>query len=86
VEIGALEPGPKYVTFVGRIVNFYDLAKAGKRPQSAKGCLKLMVGDDTGAVTVSLTLLHICNTLISFARRYDCGTLTFVMKSDWANS
>lgn len=52
-DIGVLEPGPKLLTFMGRIVNLYDMVKPSKRPQAAKGCLKLMIGDDTGAMTVS---------------------------------
>ena len=52
-DIGTLEACPKFVTFMGRIVNFYDMVKPSKRPQAAKGCLKLMVADDTGALTVS---------------------------------
>lgn len=51
-DIGTLEPCPKFVTFTGRIVNFYDMAKPSKKPMAAKGCLKLMVADDTGALTV----------------------------------
>jgi hypothetical protein len=51
--IGTLEPGPKFVTFMGRVVNFYDMVKPSKRPMAAKGCLKLMIADDTGALTVS---------------------------------
>ncbi|KAF2112935.1 hypothetical protein BDV96DRAFT_497013 [Lophiotrema nucula] len=54
VHIGALEPGPKYLTFMGRVVNFYDQVKPSKRPEAAQGCLKIMIGDDTGAVTVRL--------------------------------
>ena len=41
---------------MGRIVNFYELTNHGhsKMPRSAKGCIKLVVKDDTGAITVSL--------------------------------
>ncbi|KAF2659653.1 hypothetical protein K491DRAFT_755187 [Lophiostoma macrostomum CBS 122681] len=53
-DIGRLEPCPKFVTFIGRIVNFYDMVRPSKRPLAAKGCLKLMVADDTGALTVRL--------------------------------
>ena len=51
-DIGRLRPGPKHVTFVGRVVNLYHTAKPSKRPNAAQGCLKLMLGDDTGAITV----------------------------------
>jgi hypothetical protein len=53
-DIGALEPGPQYVTFTGRVVNLYNMPKSSKKPMAAKGCLKLMVADDTGALTVGL--------------------------------
>ena len=51
-DIGRLRPGPKHVTFVGRVVNIYHPAKPSKRQNAAQGCLKLMLGDDTGAITV----------------------------------
>ncbi|KAH7113877.1 hypothetical protein B0J11DRAFT_497343 [Dendryphion nanum] len=53
-DIGRLQPGPKYVTFVGRVVNIYDIAKPSKKSNAAQGCLKLMLGDDTGAITIRL--------------------------------
>ena len=52
VDIGSLVPGPGCVTLVGRIVNFYDQTMNSKSPQAAKGCLKVIVKDDTGAFTV----------------------------------
>ncbi|KAF2873590.1 hypothetical protein BDV95DRAFT_540811 [Massariosphaeria phaeospora] len=54
VSIGAIDAGPRNLTFMGRIVNYHDNVKPSKRPQAAQGCLKLMVADDTGAVTVRL--------------------------------
>ena len=53
-DIGALDSGPKCVTFMGRIVNFYDQATPSKKPRAARGCIKLILADDTGALTVSL--------------------------------
>jgi hypothetical protein len=53
-DIGTLDAGPKCVTFMGRIVNFYDQATPSKRPRAAQGYIKLIVADDTGALTVSL--------------------------------
>lgn len=54
VPIGALEPGPHNVTIMGRVVNIYDVPKHSKRSSAAQGYLKLMVADDTGAMTVRL--------------------------------
>lgn len=51
-EIGSLSPGPGYVTFMGRVVNFYDQQTPSKKPQAAKGCLKTIVKDDSGALMV----------------------------------
>ena len=53
-EIRDLRPGPNPVTFIGRIANIFDVANTPKTPRSAKGCFKLSVKDDTGAITVSL--------------------------------
>lgn len=58
LEIQDLEPGPKAVTFMGRVANIFDVANTPKTPRSAKGCMKLCVKDDKGAITViSLTML-----------------------------
>ncbi|KAF2742069.1 hypothetical protein M011DRAFT_413337 [Sporormia fimetaria CBS 119925] len=54
VDIGDLEAGPRFVTVKGRIVNIYNMARPSKRPMAAKGCLKLVMADDTGALTVRL--------------------------------
>jgi hypothetical protein len=53
-EIASLEPGPRCVVIRGRVVNFHDQpsAMAPRRPKAAKGCFKLIVKDDTGALCV----------------------------------
>lgn len=53
-EIRDLYPGPRAVTFMGRIANIFDVANAPKTPRSAKGCLKLCVKDDRDAITIRL--------------------------------
>ena len=55
-EIDSLSPGPRCVALMGRVVNFYDLQTPSKRPQAAKGCLKLAVKDDTGVIDVGANL------------------------------
>ena len=50
--IGELEPGPKRVTFMARIVNIYDRPTASSSPRAAKGCLKILAKDDTGCILV----------------------------------
>jgi hypothetical protein len=52
-DIGNLRPCCHPITFTGRIANLYDRKDSGKSERAAKGVLKLMVVDDTGAVTVS---------------------------------
>lgn len=52
LDIQDLEPGPRAVTFMGRIANIFDVANTPKTPRSAKGCVKLCVKDDRAAITV----------------------------------
>lgn len=65
VDIGSLVPGPGRVALTARIVNFYDQVTPSKMPRAAKGCSKVIVKDDTGAMVVSLQfpLLHVLNTI-----------------------
>ena len=52
IDIGSLVPGPGCVALMGRVANFYDQTMNSKSPQAAKGCLKVIVRDDTGAFVV----------------------------------
>ncbi|KAL6709076.1 hypothetical protein ACN47E_001892 [Coniothyrium glycines] len=54
VDLGDLQPGPRNVMLMGRIVNFYDIAKPSKSHKAAQGCLKVMLADDTGVLTMRL--------------------------------
>lgn len=56
-DIGSLVPGPGCVALMGRVVNFYDQEMKSKIPQAAKGCLKVVVKDDTGAFAVGVSLV-----------------------------
>ncbi|KAJ5024156.1 hypothetical protein PSV08DRAFT_184774 [Bipolaris maydis] len=53
-EIGSLEPGPCKLALMGRIVNFNDQVRPTKSHKAAQGCIKVMVADDTGVLTVRL--------------------------------
>ncbi|KAK5115362.1 hypothetical protein LTR62_001562 [Meristemomyces frigidus] len=53
-DICDLSPGPKAVTFMGRVCNIFDVANTPKTPRSAKGCVKLCIKDDTAAITLRL--------------------------------
>lgn len=63
VEIGSLVPGPGCVALMGRVANFYDQATPSKAPQAAKGCLKVIVKDDTGALMVPFA--YVLSTLVA---------------------
>ncbi|RMZ35067.1 hypothetical protein D0859_00805 [Hortaea werneckii] len=51
-QIRELYPGPRAVTFMGRVANIFDIPNTPKTARSAKGCVKLCVKDETGAITV----------------------------------
>ncbi|KAL8794224.1 MAG: hypothetical protein Q9195_003178 [Heterodermia aff. obscurata] len=53
-DIVSLTPGPRCLTLMGRIVNFYRWKGPSKKPPAAKGFLKLKVKDDTGVIEVKL--------------------------------
>ncbi|KAK5131070.1 hypothetical protein LTR08_001356 [Meristemomyces frigidus] len=53
-DIRELNPGPRAVMFMGRVANIFDVCSSSKSPRAAKGCLKMTVKDNTGAVTVRL--------------------------------
>ncbi|KAF1846902.1 uncharacterized protein K460DRAFT_49741 [Cucurbitaria berberidis CBS 394.84] len=53
-DLGSLEPGPRNLTLMGRVVNLYDTARPSKSHKAAQGCLKIMLADDTGVLTVRL--------------------------------
>lgn len=54
VSIRDLCPGPRWATFTCRVINIYDQAIESKMPLSAKGCLKILVKDDTATVLIKL--------------------------------
>ena len=53
-EVGICElvPGPRRVSFTGHVVNIYNQSIESKMPNTAKGCLKLLVKDDRGIILV----------------------------------
>ncbi|KAG8526703.1 uncharacterized protein KY384_008132 [Bacidia gigantensis] len=53
-QIRDLKVGPGNVSVTGRVVNFYEQTSRGKSPLAAKGSLKIVVKDDSGAITVKL--------------------------------
>ena len=52
IDMQDLIPGPGCLCLVGRVVNLYNQQVVSKMPNGAKGCLRLIVKDDTGAVMV----------------------------------
>lgn len=61
MDIADLVPGPGCRTFMGRIVNFFDQPNSSKMPRAAKGCVKMVVKDDTGVISV---LHDRCNAML----------------------
>jgi hypothetical protein len=53
VSSGRLVPGPRRVSFTGRVVSICDHSVESKMPQAAKGCLKILVKGDRAVVLVS---------------------------------
>ncbi|KAJ4315758.1 hypothetical protein N0V94_005777 [Neodidymelliopsis sp. IMI 364377] len=53
-DLGSIEPGPRNLVVVGRIVNFHDVSKPSKRHKAAQGYIRIMLADDTGVLTVRL--------------------------------
>ncbi len=74
VNIGDLVAGPGSVTVTGRVVNLYAQAMTSKVPQAAKGCVKLVVGDDSGAFNVSERQCLCVTTKADDDRRSSFGT------------
>jgi hypothetical protein len=52
VGIHELAPGPRRVSFTGRVVNMYDQNIESKMPKAARGCLKLLVKDALAMIMV----------------------------------
>lgn len=53
VSIGELAPGPRRISFTARVVNLYDDQNVhSKKPDSAKGCLKVLMKDDSALIQV----------------------------------
>ncbi len=72
VDIETLIRGPGCTTIMGRVVNFFVLGTPSKAPHAAKGCLRMVVRDDTGALVVNFLaiketpfcLLHFLGTSV----------------------
>jgi hypothetical protein len=55
VDIASIAGGPRPVLIQGRVVNFFDQVsnrRGSKHPHSAAGCVKMIVKDDTAAISV----------------------------------
>ncbi|KAI9812898.1 MAG: hypothetical protein M1827_004416 [Pycnora praestabilis] len=53
-DIATLVSGPRNVTFTGRVLNFFDQQTESKMPKAAKGFIKVVLGDGSGALVVRL--------------------------------
>lgn len=52
-QICDLVPGPRLITFRGRVVNISDPSRWVNLPRASKGCFKMTIRDDSGILTVS---------------------------------
>jgi hypothetical protein len=55
--ISQLAPGPRAVTFMGRVVNLKTILGKDRKQPKAKGFHSLIVRDDEGAISVCIFLL-----------------------------
>lgn len=72
-DIAELLPGPGRISFRGRIVGLWDVNAVHKMPRSARGYVKLIIRDDTGAITVRLSSSTV-STRLTMVYRSDFGT------------
>lgn len=64
IAISSLEPGSGCFELKGRVVNMQDeKQRSAKMPYAAKGCLKLIVRDDTGVISVCCIKFSLASTL-----------------------
>ena len=54
VSIGELASGRRRVSFTARVVNLSHRSVHGKMPRQAKGCLNVLVKDDSALILVCL--------------------------------
>lgn len=73
VSIGELAPGSRKVFFLARVVNLYDQPTTHSKVQeSAKGCLKLLVKDDSALISVcSMSPLSFIVSTVAEHRKTD---------------
>lgn len=75
IDIKTLMPGPGCVTIMGRVVNFFQLQTPSKAPHAAKGCLKLVVKDDTGALVVGFPFTMPIKRCLTHLARFGYGMI-----------
>lgn len=83
LNIDNLDAGPGCIMVVGRVVNMSDEKQSSNMPHTAKGHLKLIVKDDTGALSVRLPL-HLSD-MLNNSRRLNCGMRKSITRSIWVN-
>ncbi|KAF2396773.1 hypothetical protein EJ06DRAFT_559428 [Trichodelitschia bisporula] len=54
VSIDKITPGPRCISFTGRVANLYETTTSSKNPQAAKGFLRIVVKDTSGTIMVKL--------------------------------
>lgn len=72
--IGMLIPGPKAVTFVGRIVNLSTTHGSSQKQPKAAGWHYLIVKDDTAAISVSFSPQQLASQMLTFSLHRSSST------------
>jgi hypothetical protein len=55
VKIAEVQPGPRRITFTGRVANYREVEKNNKLATAAKVLLRMALTDSTGAIDVTLS-------------------------------
>ena len=71
-DIATLIPGPGGVALVGRVVNYHHLETPSKAPHAAKGCIRMVVKDDSAAIVVGYCIPHrSCSSVVILPFSYN---------------
>lgn len=87
VSIGELASGPRRVSFTARVVNLHDQTVQSIMSKPARGCLKVVVKDNSALMMVRLTKFSsLCWSSLTLVERFICGTQKRCTAFVWAIS
>ena len=85
-DISTLTPGSQSTKLTARIVNFHEHSPRAKAPYGAQGCIRFILKDDTGAITVRFSFPHAVRGDPLTNTRCICGLPMRIIGCDWATS